>query len=113
MGRPKGSKNKPKVNDSENNTIDNESQGIPHEQKEVIRKPDKLPKAVCACDLCGADIYSSPYVIRLQELTSRAYWHRECKHDILVLCGECSAGLNQMIDKYLLEKNPDLAKNRC
>lgn len=110
-GRPKGSKNKIKK-------IENEVLFSTEEQPQEVKtttddkKPSKPLKVVCTCDLCGSDIYSSPYIARLQEMSGRAYWHRDCNQDSLRLCKDCSSELSSVIDKFLIEKNPNLSKTK-
>lgn len=64
----------------------------------------------CYCELCNSPIYSSPTRILLYSLTGKASWHRECSAEKLSICNECSSELNNLIDNFILEKNPSLRK---
>ena len=75
------------------------------EEKKVI-----TAKSKCKCDICGKEIYTSPFIIRLTALTARASWHRDCCLEQLTLCDECSKELNQHIDKWIIKQNPKLKK---
>ena len=79
-------------------------------QKEVTQSKNKTIKVICTCSLCGKEIFSSPNIIRLQEITGKASWHRNCKTNNLCVCEKCSKELNSVIDKFLLTKNPSLSK---
>lgn len=119
-GRPKGSKNKPKVDVSNVQTfsivniLEEKSKEVSHddyllskEEQESLK--DKL-KVISQCDLCGKDIYSSPHTIQLNLFTGLAYWHRNCKTNILSLCEDCAKQFNQMVEEFILSKNPQLKK---
>lgn len=106
-GRPPGSKN----------AITLEKVNILQEEKSVVEEvkvaiPKKELKVNCKCDLCDRPIYSSPYKIRLQDLTSKATWHRECSIEKASLCENCAKELNDLIDKFVLKKKPSLKKYR-
>lgn len=67
-------------------------------------------KVSCYCDLCNSPIYSSPNRIQLQHLTGKAYWHRDCSIEKLSICNNCANELNDLVDKFVLKKNPSLKK---
>ena len=85
-GRPKGSKNKPK------NTNTN-----------IVAGTNK-------CDICNCLTDSSLIYIRLEGLTGKSTYHRDCRLDKLKICGKCANELNEVIDKFLIKKNPALKK---
>lgn len=103
-GKPKESKNKVIKQDI---TIEKD---IIIEQPKIIEKKDKILKVNYNCDLCNSPIYSSPYRIQLQNITGKAPWHRDCKVEKLQICDNCAKELNDIIDKYILKKNPSLSK---
>lgn len=78
--------------------------------EEVAEKPKKEIKVKCYCSLCNSPIYSSPYTARLQELTSKASWHRKTKIETVCMCEKCAKELNTMIDNFIIKKNPSLSK---
>lgn len=105
-GRPVGSKNKVK-NDVEITKVD-----ITEEVVKTSEKPkkEKELKVKCYCNLCNSPIYSSPYTARLQDLTSKANWHRNTKIETVCMCDKCAKELNTMIDNFIIKKNPSLSK---
>lgn len=104
-GRPPGSKNKSTL---EKVNILQEKEVVEEPIKVVLPVKDK--KVNSYCDLCDSPIYSSPYKVRLQDLTSKATWHRKTKFDKLCLCEKCAAELNDVIDKFILAKKPSSSK---
>ena len=110
-GRPKGSKNKPKNTEITTSKIDifeeESNKIIPVTEITSIIETIK-PKA--QCDLCGNNIYSQGNYINLNNLTSKATWHRNCNKDRLCLCNNCAKELNNLIDTFILQKNPKLNK---
>lgn len=85
-GRPKGSKNKKNIQTTPQNNNTNK------------------------CDVCNKFSDSSLIYIRLEGLTGKATYHRDCKKDNLKICGQCAKELNEVIDKFLIKKNPALRK---
>jgi hypothetical protein len=79
---------------------------MPKVKTDIIK--DK--KINCYCDLCNSPIYSSPCRIQLQNLTGKAYWHRDCNIERAVICDKCASELNTIIDKFIIDKNPSLKK---
>lgn len=55
------------------------------------------------CTRCGKPISNTnPFRVNLAYLTSVAYYHREVKEDVPILCNECAKGLSDAVDKYLI-----------
>ena len=110
-GRPKGSKNKKNIIEVTTSKVDifeeKESTEIPIATITSIVETIK-PKA--HCDLCGDSIYSQGNYINLNILTSKASWHRNCSKDKLCLCNNCVKELNNLIDTFILQRNPKLNK---
>ena len=116
-GRPKGSKNKVKsttlfeCNESAQKIEEsNDIKEISSDKAIKNIKIEKPLKTICNCDLCGSPIYSSPNVVKLQEVTSKAYWHRNLIKDKFNLCNVCAVELNNEVEKFLLSKNKGLAR---
>ena len=127
-GRPKGSKNKPKINLFQ--TIKEEEQKTPVATPEIIEEtknseqsnidtPEKEKtvktnarpiKTYGICDKCKTPIYMSPVAINLSHLTSKATWHRRCKLERILLCNSCAAELNTLIDNWILKDHPEYIK---
>lgn len=111
-GRPKGSKNKSKDIEITTSKIDIFEEKEPNKNvsvTEIISTIETIkPKA--QCDLCGDSIYSQGNYINLNILTSKATWHRNCNKDRLCLCNNCAKELNNLIDTFILQKNPKLNK---
>jgi len=130
-GRPKGSKNKPKINLFQTiETTSNESQKIEQsiienqaENKEEVKTNIDTPenetpvktkarpiKTYGICNKCNTPIYMSPVSINLSHLTSKATWHRRCKLERIELCNSCAAELNTLIDNWILKDHPEYVK---
>ena len=115
-GRPKGSKNKKNIvlnNISEESKVENLDVSTfvtvnEVKEKEEVKK-SKI-KSVGICDLCGKEIFSSLHQLNLNWLTNKATWHRDICTDKLKVCNDCATEFNNMINKYLLKKNPALNK---
>jgi hypothetical protein len=105
MGRRKGSKNKPKEiiipiapKESENNTPVVEPSHIKKE------KPPKELKPMCQCDLCGINIYDSPFTANLSYLSGLASWYRWDMPNKIKLCKNCSVELSKLIETWYKKK---------
>lgn len=127
-GRPKGSKNKPKINLFQ--TVDQEEVKIEKrieenapkiadnpegnvntpEEKKSIKTNSRALKTYGICNKCGTPIYMSPVAINLSHLTSQAIWRRRCKLERIVLCNSCGAELNNLIDNWILKDHPEYVK---
>ena len=117
MSRPKGSKNKKtleaeakekKVETKEKKTLTNvkkvaataeEAEAKTEALNKTKNKDDKYPK----CELCGAPMKSSPYTLRLTEMTGLCMYHREIKDQIKV-CHDCSHEFSEYVEKWLIKK---------
>lgn len=99
-GRPKGSKNKEiKITKADITTT-----------KEIEEIREKTYKSSYFCDLCGKEIYCSPNAINLSILTSKAFWHRNCKKDRLNVCNDCAKEISDILDNFIINKNSSLMK---
>lgn len=74
-----------------------------------VKEEKPIPKGAQKCDLCN-NYYSFPTIIRLEALTGKASWHRECAQNKFYLCSECAEQLNKLVDDFILKKRPDLNK---
>jgi len=127
-GRPKGSKNKPKINlfqtvqkeeekiekrieENAPKTVDSmEGNVSTPEEKKSIKTNSRPLKTYGICNKCGTPIYMSPVAINLSHLTGQATWHRRCKLERIVLCNSCGAELNNLIDNWILKDHPEYIK---
>lgn len=130
-GRPKGSKNRPKINlfqtiettAKEEQKIEIRSIENQPENKEEIKTNIDTPenetpvktkarpmKIYGTCNKCNTPIYMSPVSINLSHLTSKATWHRRCKLERLELCNSCASELNTLIDNWILKDHPEYVK---
>lgn len=111
MSRPKGSKNK-KTLEAEAKKVEVKKVAakkvvVTAEEAEVKsealnktkNKDDKYPK----CELCGTPMKSSPYTLRLTEMTGLCMYHREIKDQIKV-CHDCSHEFSEYVEKWLIKK---------
>ena len=121
-GRPKGSKNKStlmkmELPDSvkEQYTSISDITKTP-EEKPSILKPVKLseyqslPKYHYCCEVCGRSFPGSPNPIDFIRLTGKADYYRESRSRRLYVCNECALELSDVVDRWLLKKNPKLRK---
>ena len=115
-GRPKGSKNRKNIvlNNifEEPIKVEPSPPTSPEEPKiepTVDIKKSKI-KVVGICDLCGKEVYVSLHQLNLNWLTGKAPWYRNVNTERLKVCGDCALEFNNMVDKYLINKNPLLDK---
>lgn len=119
-GRPKGSKNKTtlaKMNllDISENPVKEAVEDKPPEEKQnltdivqdVVRP---VVKVSSYCQICGSPIYSSPCILHIGRITGKAEYFRETTSNKLSVCSKCSTELSDVIDRWLLKKNPKLMK---
>lgn len=122
-GRPKGSKNKatlaktnllelPEVlapspaTKVKENTVE-----INTSSKQVVQDvATPAAKVSSYCQICGSPIYSSPCILHIGRITGKAEYFREATSNKLTVCSKCSKELSDVIDKWLLNKNPKLMK---
>ena len=131
MGRPKGSKNKPKINKVkpvEDNTLFHWNETIQklNDMKEKgdwteeqppsteaqpepeleSKEPKKGRKASTDkynhCERCGAVVKCEPFRADLNVLTGRADYHRQSPRYIK-LCSKCSMELSNLVDKWFID----------
>ena len=129
MPRPKGSKNKPKIDKVkpvEDNTLFHWNETIqklnqmkekgdwteePSPSTEVQPEPEsKEPKKgrkastdkYNYCERCGAVVKCEPFRADLNVLTSRADYHRQSPRYIK-LCSKCSMELSNLVDKWFID----------
>jgi len=113
-GRPKGSKNKStlmKMNLLAEATEKVEEKTIPvQEEKKPEVKKEFTPKYSYCCEVCERTFPGSPNPIDFMRLTGKADYYRESRSRKLYVCNECALELSDVIDRWLLKKNPKLRK---
>ena len=129
MPRPKGSKNKPKINKVkpvEDNTIFHWNETIQklNQMKEKEDWTEEIPPSTEAqpepeskepkkgrkpttdkynhCEHCGAVVKCEPFRADLNVLTGRADYHRQSPRYIK-LCSKCSMELSNLVDKWFID----------
>ena len=129
MPRPKGSKNKPKINKVkpvEDNTLfhwnetiqklnqmkekgdwtEETSSSTEAQPEPESKEPKKGRKASTDkynyCERCGAVVKCEPFRADLNVLTSRADYHRQSPRYIK-LCSKCSMELSNLVDKWFID----------
>lgn len=115
-GRPKGSKNKSTLRKLEllstQETV--EEQPVEEVTSEETSTPELKKETVFKytfqCELCGKTFPGSPVSVDFMRLTGKADYYREARSKKLCICNECSKELSDLIDKWLLKKNPNLRK---
>lgn len=114
-GRPKGSKNNStlaKMNILET-PITPSCEKVSEEPKpEVVSESKKeiAPKNSFVCEICKETIIGSPYSLDFIRLTGKPDYHREARSSRMLVCNKCSKELSDVVDRWLLKKNPDLRK---
>lgn len=118
-GRPKGSKNKTTL--EKMNLLDI-TEVSPPPTPVIKDKPIENSTAVVkdvatlavkvssVCEICGSPIYASPCILHIGRITGKAEYFREATSTKLSVCYNCSKELSDLIDKWLLKKNPKLMK---
>lgn len=118
-GRPKGSKNKTTL--EKMNLLDI-PEVSPPPTPVVKEKPTENSTAVVQdvatpavkvssiCEICGSPIYANPCILHIGRITGKAEYFREATSTKLSVCYNCSKELSDLIDKWLLKKNPKLMK---
>lgn len=103
-GRPKGSKNK--------STLKKTTEEIPviQEEKKPEVKKEFTSKYSYCCDVCEKTFPGSPNPIDFIRLTGKADYYRESCSRRLYVCNECALELSDVVDRWLLKKNPKLRK---
>lgn len=118
-GRPKGSKNKTKLQKMNLLDIPEVSPPPTPVVKETYKENDTAVvqdvatpavKVSSICEICGSPIYASPCILHIGRITGKAEYFREATSTKLSVCYNCSKELSDMIDKWLLKKNPKLMK---
>lgn len=113
-GRPKGSKNKGtlmKMNlldDAPEKTTE-EALVIQEEKKPEVKK-EFTPKYSYCCEVCERTFPGFPNSIDFIRLTGKADYYRESRSGRLYVCNECALELSDVVDRWLLKKNPKLRK---
>ena len=118
-GRPKGSKNKTTL--EKMNLLDIlevspppapvvKDTNIKNNTPVVQDVATPAVKVSSVCDICGGPIYSNPCILHIGRITGKAEYFREASSTKLSSCYKCSKELSDMIDKWLLKKNPKLMK---
>lgn len=118
-GRPKGSKNKTTLQKMNLLDIPEVSPPPTPVVKETYKENDTAVvqdvatpavKVSSICEICGSPIYASPCILHIGRITGKAEYFREATSTKLSVCYNCSKELSDMIDKWLLKKNPKLMK---
>lgn len=118
-GRPKGSKNKTTLEKMNLLDIPEVSPPPTPVVKETYKENDTAVvqdvatpavKVSSICEICGSPIYASPCILHIGRITGKAEYFREANSTKLSVCYNCSKELSDMIDKWLLKKNPKLMK---
>lgn len=118
-GRPKGSKNKTTL--EKMNLLDIPEVSPPttpvvketYKQNNTTVVQDVATPAVkvsSTCEICGSPIYANPCILHIGRITGKAEYFREATSTKLSVCYNCSKELSDLIDKWLLKKNPKLMK---
>ena len=129
MPRPKGSKNKPKIDKIKpvkDNTLFHWNETIQklNQMKEKEDWTEEIPPSTEAqpepeskepkkgrkastdkynyCERCGAVVKCEPFRADLNVLTSRADYHRQSPRYIK-LCSKCSMELSNLVDKWFID----------
>lgn len=115
-GRPKGSKNKStlaKMNILETPVVETTVEVTDTTDKKdptPIVKKDLVSKYSYCCDVCEKTFPGSPNPIDFMRLTGKADYYRESRSRKLCVCNDCSLELSDVVDRWLLKKNPKLRK---
>lgn len=114
-GRPKGSKNKTtlqKMNLLDIPEVSPPPTPVVKENDTAVVQDVATPavKVSSICEICGSPIYASPCILHIGRITGKAEYFREATSTKLSVCYNCSKELSDMIDKWLLKKNPKLMK---
>lgn len=115
-GRPKGSKNKStlaKVNILEAPVVETIVEVTDTNDKKEptpVVKKDLVFKYSYCCDVCEKTFPGSPNPIDFIRLTGKADYYRESRSRRLYVCNECALELSDVVDRWLLKKNPKLRK---
>ena len=129
MPRPKGSKNKPKIDKVkpvEDNTLSHWNETIQKlnqmkEKEDWTQEPSPSTEAQPEpeseepkkgrksttdkynhCERCGAVVKCEPFRADLNVLTGRADYHRQSPRYIK-LCSKCSMELSNLVDKWFID----------
>ena len=117
-GRPKGSKNKTTLEKMNLLDIPEVSPPTPivketyKENNTAVVQDVATPavKVSSICEICGSPIYANPCILHIGRITGKAEYFREATSTKLSVCYNCSKELSDVIDKWLLKKNPKLMK---
>ena len=114
-GRPKGSKNKStlaKMNILETPIVSTSEKVSEESRPEVVSEPKKeiTLKNAFVCEICKETVIGSPYSLDFIRLTGKPDYHREARSSRMLVCNKCSKELSDVVDRWLLKKNPDLRK---
>lgn len=114
-GRPKGSKNKStlaKMNILEAPIAPSCEKVLEEPLPEVVVEPKKdvAPKNSFVCEICRQTVVGIPYSLDFTRLTGKPEYHREARSSRMLVCNKCSKELSDVVDAWLLKKNPGLRK---
>ena len=83
---------------------------VVQEEKKPEVKKEFTPKYSYCCDVCEKTFPGSPNPIDFMRLTGKADYYRESRSKKLYICNECALKLSDVVDRWLLKKNPKLRK---
>lgn len=118
-GRPKGSKNKTTLEKMKLLDIPEVSPPPTPVVKETYKENNTAVvqdvatpavKVSSSCEICSSPIYANPCILHIGRITGKAEYFREATSTKLSVCYNCSKELSDLIDKWLLKKNPKLMK---
>ena len=86
-----------------NDTLENAKDATENNTESTKSRKSSTSKQYPLCTRCGKPISNTnPFRVNLAYLTSVAFYHREVKEDVPILCNDCAKGLSDAIDKYLI-----------
>ena len=118
-GRPKGSKNKSTLMKMNLLEVATEEVQVTPQTEETVTKASEMPTEIkleytpknsFVCQICNRTVMGSPYSLDFNRITGKADYHRDSRSKKMYVCNDCSKELSDVIDKWLLKKNPGLRK---
>ena len=79
------------------------------EKKPEVKKEFTSKYSYC-CDVCEKTFPGSPNPVDFMRLTGKADYYRESRSKNLYICNDCALELSDVVDRWLLKKNPKLRK---
>lgn len=109
-GRPKGSKNKSKV---ENLFVDSVAkvETTTPVVEDIVETPVRVEyKTDTTCEVCGCVVHCQRIPVQLITLCGKAFWHRKLTKDRFYICDSCAEKLSDSVENCLLSINRNLEK---